>query len=106
MDLGRLVGKARKAEIQLARRYEDGQGKKRWQGTKALKSSQSLSPPRITNVQMFEKWFAFFLQLTVHLRMLWKPSSVRTYPAGFARSIHDLLGQCKRGKRNYFEKGC
>ena len=42
MDRGKLTLKGHKSDVALVRKYIDGSGKRRWQGTSSLKGSQCL----------------------------------------------------------------
>ena len=104
MDRGRLQQESHHSKSNLARKYLDSSGRTRWQGTSALKGSQPLSR------------FCFKLQHWWEIMKWWNvlhPSTPvsnhpfygqRTYPAGFARSVYELICWWQRwGKRSFFE---
>ena len=84
----------------LVRKYVDGSGKSRWQGTSALKGSQPLSYHDI-GLKQLRNCFnpehpSFYSDYSVFVQ--------RIYPAGFARSVHDLICWWKCfGKCSLFE---
>ena len=97
MDRGRLVQKGTHLKSNLVRKYVDGSGKSRWQGTSSLKGSQPLSY-HVIGLKQVKNSFN-----PEHPSSYWVFVQ-RIYPAGFARSVHDLICWWKcHGKCSLFE---